>query len=392
MVRETTRWSLAPNETGYEDSFVARSPQAGQEEPAIAGQGEPIEARRVEDDEADIEAQVQNRMKTEAEDIADMVHKHLMANAAVAEVQPSAQDASSLTTQDQDEQTRQQQKRKRYCLLAIGLLAIIAAVGAGLGIAFSKKDDPAPTPAEQKCSFCFDGSTPPNLDTNEIEGQSCAEFSEKQIQLDSTDSKCEYGQVVAWYYCQCPTLPPPPKNPRCTLCANGEAPLGVGCVDLSTYAVHIGEDPLVSCEDLAASFLETGCSCGSGNTIEAFQAFLEPLSGEALSDQNSAQFKALDWIANVDRANLSVDATLDETIKTRYVAATLYYALGGRTWAAQYNFLSEGDICRWNQADTYGLKYGIICGSDGNVETLRLRKFQRKNELIASLFTCMLDS
>ena len=67
---------------------------------------EPIEARRVSDDSADIEAQVHSRMRTEARDIAEMVHEQLMKNATVpVDVQPSLQDTSSLTKEDQDEST-----------------------------------------------------------------------------------------------------------------------------------------------------------------------------------------------------------------------------------------------------------------------------------------------
>jgi hypothetical protein len=187
---------------------------------------------------------------------------------------------------------------------------------------------------------------------------------------------------------------------------------------------HVGGTPnsTYSCDELVDNAFETGCTCREpsyGHTIEAFQGILEPFSGEALNDVNSPQFKALNWIVNDDPANLSVGGTTpDETIQTRYVAAVLYYALGGVSWATQYDFLSDRDICTWNldssgpiyqnriregyhtgcgsnsivetlqlcnefQNDSSVLAHGIICGADGNVETLRLRKFQRLNELIA---------
>ena len=363
-------------EDAFEDSFTNRSPHSGEGQPVVPGQNEPIEARCVADDEADIEAQVQSRMKNEAKDIADMVHKQLMANAAVAEVQPSIQDTFSLTTTpSQDDRIRQKKKRKMLFLVAVGLLLIVATIAAGVGVAVSKKDDPV-----EQCSFCFDGSTPPNLDKNQVEGQLCATFRESQIKLDSTNPNCEYGQVVAWGRCECPTLPPPPENPKCTLCAADELPIGEGCVDYATSLVHLGQDPLYSCEDIAVMFTENGCTCPgesfNGNTIEAFQSVLESLSGGQLNDENSPQFKALTWIVNNDTANLSVGATPVETIRARYVAAVLYYGFGGDDWTEKYNFLSEGDICTWNQAD-----FGIICGSDGSVDTLRLCKFRRVNPL-----------
>ena len=57
------------------------------------------------DDDADIEAQVESRARNEAKDIAKMLHRQLMANAAVAEVQPNIQDS-------EDDRLHQQEKRK----------------------------------------------------------------------------------------------------------------------------------------------------------------------------------------------------------------------------------------------------------------------------------------
>ena len=371
--------SISTNyEDAYEDSFTNRSPQAEVGQPVVPRQNEPVEARCVADDEADIEAQVQTRMKNEAKDIAEMVHKQLMANAAVADVQPSIQDTSSLTTTpSEDDRIRQKKKRKMLCLIAVGLLVIVGAIAAGVGVAVSRIGSPSTPPAEQ-CSFCFDGSTPSNLDTNEVLDQTCAEFSEKQIQLDSTDSNCGYGQTIAFAYCECPTLPPAPENPMCTLCENGATPLGDGCEAIGIAVAYLGEDPLNSCENIKAEGFAAGCTCPgesfNGSTIEAFQSVLESLSGDQLNDENSPQFEALNWIANDDPGNLSVGDTPTETISARYVAAVLYYAFKGDDWVEKYNFLSEGDICKWNHDD-----FGILCGSDGSVKTLRLCKFRRLN-------------
>ena len=220
------------------------------------------------------------------------------------------------------------------------------------------------TPRAEQCSFCFDGSTPSDLDTNEVLDQTCAEFRESQVELDSTDSYCALGQAMAFVYCECPTLPPAPENPVCTLCENGAAPLGDGCDDVGIVIAHLGGNTLFACDDLITAAYETGCSCPgepfNGNTVEAFQRVLESLSGDQLNDVNLPQFKALNWIANEDPANLLVGDTPTETIRARYVAAVCYYAFEGDGWMEKYNFLSEGGICTWNQA-----YFGIICGSDG---------------------------
>jgi len=267
------------NENTYRDSFATRTPQAGQEVPSHSlGQGqpireEPVEARCVSDDDADIEAQVQSRMRNEARDIAEMVHKQLMTNAAVpVDVQPSLQGTSSPTTEVQDDSANEEQrKKKRICLIAIGVLAIIAAIAVGVGVAVSNKN-----------------TDPPSAPTSSPQ-------------------------------------PQPGPNPK----------------------------------------------------TQVFQELLEPLSGDVLNDVDSPQFKALSWIANDDLASTTVGSTPDETIKARYVAAVIYYALGGQEWPEKYSFLSEGDICTWNQNGAGGFLFGISCSSDGTVESLRLGEFQQ---------------
>ena len=240
----------------------------------------------------------------------------------------------------------------------------------------------SPRRAPEPCTFCFDGSTPPNLETNEILAgiQSCAEYRDRQIQLDSTDPACTYGQAMAWSLCECPTLPPPPENPSCTYCEDGATPLGEGCEEYNTFVALMAEGSQTSCDDILASSFKEGCTCpsdgGDGNPTP-LKSVLQPLSGDKLNDPSTPQYQAFNWIANDDTANLSPTDTPEETIKNRYVAALLYYAFGGTGWKEQYNFLSEGNICTWNQDGLDGLVYGITCDSAENVEVLRLCKFHR---------------
>jgi hypothetical protein len=49
-------------------------------------------------------------------------------------------------------------------------------------------------------------------------------------------------------------------------------------------------------------------------------------------------------------------------IKTRYVAALIYFAFKGPNWLQQFNFLSADNMCMWNQIDTDDRAYGIECG------------------------------
>lgn len=376
--------------SNYEDSF-ARPRQAREEEsmPPIVAECVPS------DDEADIEAQVQTRMRNEADELANMVQERIMKNAVVAEVQ-SEQDTPYHASKPEE---NEQGKRKKFiCIGLIVFIVVVAAVGAALGATLA---NPEPTPApvvssppasEQsptsapqtspgQCSLCFDGSTPENLEANLIgDDQTCAEFRDGQILLDSSNPDCIFGQAVAWLLCECPSLPPAPEQPTCTLCEGGEDPLGTTgttCRDLSTFIEHVGGSPLLPCDELVASALEGECACPGGeappdvSAIDVFRRILVSLSGDSLDDESSPQFKALTWVSNTDPANTSVGITPIETIKTRYVAAVIYYALGGESWTNQYNFLSEGDVCTWNQNSA-----GISCNSGGSIITLRLCKYR----------------
>ena len=107
--------------------------------------------------------------------------------------------------------------------------------------------------------------------------------------------------------------------------------------------------------------------------IEAFQILLTPISGELLSDTNSVQFQALNWLSNDDAASMTVGVDPEAAIKTRYVAAVLYYAFQGDMWTNKYNFLSQRDVCDWNQIFFDGVR-GLSCDADGTVKSIQLRK------------------
>ena len=108
--------------------------------------------------------------------------------------------------------------------------------------------------------------------------------------------------------------------------------------------------------------------------VEAFQDFLAPISGDVLKDTNSPQYQALNWLANVDAANMTIGVDSETAIKTRYVAAVLYYAFQGDAWASKYNFLSDRGTCSWNQRFFDG-NHGVTCSSDDTVESFQLRKY-----------------
>jgi hypothetical protein len=103
---------------------------------------------------------------------------------------------------------------------------------------------------------------------------------------------------------------------------------------------------------------------------EQFRNLLLPLSGEgALDNTTSPQSQAFAWVLS------DVTQREDAEIETRYVAATLFYSLGGDAWLDTHNFLSQSDVCEWNDSlnEDGGQLQGIFC-TNGEITELRLRK------------------
>jgi hypothetical protein len=106
--------------------------------------------------------------------------------------------------------------------------------------------------------------------------------------------------------------------------------------------------------------------------VKAFREFLEPISGEQLKDKTSPQYRAMNWLANTDAANVTIGVDPEVAITTRYVAAVLYYSFQGDIWHKTYNFLSKNDVCSWNQNDQNDfVPFGISCGTDMAIESFR---------------------
>lgn len=56
---------------------------------------------------------------------------------------------------------------------------------------------------------------------------------------------------------------------------------------------------------------------------KAFQVILEHVSGDSLKNEASAQYQAMNWLANTDEATLTIGVDSEDTIKNRYVVAVL---------------------------------------------------------------------
>jgi hypothetical protein len=86
--------------------------------------------------------------------------------------------------------------------------------------------------------------------------------------------------------------------------------------------------------------------------LEAFRSVLlnnSISSIHLLNQPGSAQYEALNWLANDDEAMLVPTAPL-ESIINRYVLAVIYFGNSGTKWTNGSNFLSPGSICSWHNA------------------------------------------
>lgn len=79
-------------------------------------------------------------------------------------------------------------------------------------------------------------------------------------------------------------------------------------------------------------------------------------SGDALDDNSTAQYQALQWLAYEDPAGLPIKESNASTLIERYAAAVLYYSTQGDLWSSDLNFLSNSSVCDWNDGE-----FGLTC-------------------------------
>ena len=85
------------------------------------------------------------------------------------------------------------------------------------------------------------------------------------------------------------------------------------------------------------------------------------------------QESALDWLVDLDPANLAVDTNPTRLLE-RYTAALLYFATQGDEWFEKTDWLSENLVCSWS---------GLECNNQGFLTTM----------ILGTVFgTCLLSS
>lgn len=118
--------------------------------------------------------------------------------------------------------------------------------------------------------------------------------------------------------------------------------------------------------------------------LRANLLFFNVSSNVDLLSRDSPQYKALDWMANIDnntktvafrnklvedpKAALAFDSYIDHPLIQRYALATLYFSTNGQFWLKQAQFLSHVDECEWKDQED-PLITRIQCGNETNNET-----------------------
>ena len=75
-------------------------------------------------------------------------------------------------------------------------------------------------------------------------------------------------------------------------------------------------------------------------------------SRSKLDDKTSPQYKAAEWIADLDKYQIELPNRLHahHSFIERYVLAVIYFATGGEDkWTYQLNFLTPNHVCTWYQ-------------------------------------------
>lgn len=117
-------------------------------------------------------------------------------------------------------------------------------------------------------------------------------------------------------------------------------------------------------------------------TLEEVVAYLvtENVSRESdLTNDKAPQYKAAQWLSQVDGARLALPTTSLSSqdnrdaylVVARYVLALTYFALNGPDWNFQRGFLADNSVCDWNEP---------TIGIEGNIPDLESGGIRCSNE------------
>jgi hypothetical protein len=108
-------------------------------------------------------------------------------------------------------------------------------------------------------------------------------------------------------------------------------------------------------------------------------------TNDDLSDADSPQYKAAEWISNGDPLRLPIPEGKESrtAFVERYALAVFFFATSGEEWLFNLGFVSGKPTCAWNRVfvfpgsvpgETRTLNLGAVCNTAAEVTSLSLRK------------------
>lgn len=153
------------------------------------------------------------------------------------------------------------------------------------------------------------------------------------------------------------------KGLRLILCVSLFAFVGIGIAVI--VALNLNSQPSQSMGGLG---------------VEDVMALIDNASASlALEDKNSPQYKAAEWVANLDDASLGLPRSEKDkfALLQRYYVAVFAIALDFSRWRYGFSFFSPGSVCSWNWRVRVGdsrIYLGVLCNQQGEVDAILLRK------------------
>ncbi|KAG7360785.1 RHS repeat-associated core domain containing protein [Nitzschia inconspicua] len=100
---------------------------------------------------------------------------------------------------------------------------------------------------------------------------------------------------------------------------------------------------------------------------------IESSVGSEIFEEGTSENRALHWLAEEDPRQLPVTSTMEDILE-RFILANFYFATNGPAWKKQFDFLSEKDVCDWNDGGKGGVQdSGVFC-IDGKVRKLNFNE------------------
>jgi hypothetical protein len=189
------------------------------------------------------------------------------------------------------------------------------------------------------------------------------------------------------------TAMPSPPRPSCFKKAAIVVLVALICLGVVTIigVLVARSDHKTASKDASPTTSTTNSSSPTATELdlEFVRNLLTPISGmEALTDESSFQYQALQWLVNEDPARLVStynDAhhpqatTTTNLLVERYVIALLYFTTGGpHQWRLSLEFLTASSICEWpaiRPGEDDDLQLGVRCNDNGQVKYIRLGEY-----------------